>query len=51
MCFYVIEIMYFKAYSKIESLNKYNTPLINHYFIEILILIEIYFSFIQRLLK
>ncbi|MEQ5168564.1 cellulose biosynthesis protein BcsR [Proteus terrae] len=45
MCFYVIEIMYFKAYSKIESLNKYNTPLINHYFIEILILIEIYFFY------
>ena len=51
MCFYVIEIMYFKAYSKIGSLNKQKVLLINPYFIEILISIEIYFSFIQRILK
>ncbi|MEQ5225000.1 cellulose biosynthesis protein BcsR [Proteus cibi] len=31
MCFYVIEIMYFKAYSKIDYLIKNNTSLINHY--------------------
>ena len=51
MCFYVIEIMYFKAYSKIRALIKQNKSLIRHYFIKILILIEIYFYFIQRLLK
>lgn len=32
MCFYVIEIMYFKAYSKIGSLNKQKALLINPYF-------------------